>query len=381
MSKTSRPWIPLLVLALGLVFASSADAALSYTLSSELKKSSCAGDTDSDCLDNAEENNLAWAAAPWYFYDEDEGCSEWRNEQGAPAFHFQRQDFIQVRPEGAGIGAWSPTDGKTKWIRVSYFFLFPHDCGAKAGFIGGHQGDTEHIKLYLYSNDLRTWYLYNVYYAHHDMDHFFSGAYLEQRANALGTRWISVASDEDSHGSWPGREPDSTHCAGSEDDNCFTTCDCFRGTWRSDLNNGYGFVPSTSRNVGGPPPESWNPSVVTVSGSAAWTDLDVGHGVNREYWTNHTGQYQKFCGWECPNASRNSDGTCAASAHGQTGCSSRLTNTVEPHKSKTDLTSFSVQGGSCAGACGGAAAGCYCDASCVTYGDCCPDACSVCGVC
>jgi hypothetical protein len=121
--------------------------------------------------------------------------------------------------------------------------------------------------------------------------------------------------------------------------------------------------------------------VVTVSGAAAWTDLDVGHGLNREYWTNETGLYQQFCGWECPNGSRNSDGTCAASAHGQTGCSSRLTNTVEPGKSKTDLTWFSVQGGSCSGLCGGAAAGCYCDASCVTYGDCCPDACSACGVC
>src|SRR5688572_8486873 len=160
MSSTSRPWIPLLALAIGLAFSPAADAYLTYTLSSELKKSSCAGDSDSDCLDNAEETNLAWAASPWYFYDEDEGCSEWRNEQGAPASHFQRQDFIQVRPEGGGIGAWSPTDGRTKWIRVSYFFLFPHDCGAKAGFIGGHQGDTEHIKLYLYSYDLKTWYLY-----------------------------------------------------------------------------------------------------------------------------------------------------------------------------------------------------------------------------
>jgi hypothetical protein len=34
--------------------------------------------------------------------------------------------------------------------------------------------------------------------------------------------------------------------------------------------------------------------------------------------------------------------------------------------------------------CGGAGAvgsSCYCDASCVTYGDCCADACSICGFC
>ena len=38
-------------------------------------------------------------------------------------------------------------------------------------------------------------------------------------------------------------------------------------------------------------------------------------------------------------------------------------------------------GGSCSGLCGGSAGSCFCDASCVTYGDCCPDACSACGVC
>lgn len=377
--RAGRSWIPLLALALGLAFSTSAHGYLSYTLSSELKKTSCTGDTDSDCLDNAEETNLAWAASPWYFYDEDEGCSEWRNEFGVAASHFARQDFIQVRPEGSGIGAWSPTDGKAKWIRVSYFFLFPHDCRSTVGF-GGHQGDSEHIKLNFYSYDLKTWYLYQAFYAHHDNNHYFSGTYLQDRAVALGTSWISVAADEDSHGSWPGREADSTHCAGSEDDFCASTCDCFRGTWRSDLNNGYGFVPSASRNVGGPSPETWNAAVVTVSGADAWTELNVGHGLNREYWTNRTDRFQKFCGWECPTANRNTDGSCSLSVHNRTGCSSRLT-TTDPNTSKTDLTPFSVQGGSCVGLCGGAAAGCYCDAACVTYGDCCSDACSACGVC
>ena len=91
---------------------------------------------------------------------------------------------FQVRPEGGGIGAWSPTDGKTKWIRVSYFFLFPHDCRSTVGF-GGHQGDSEHIKLHFYSYDLKTWYLYQAFYAHHDNNHYFSGAYLQDRSSVL----------------------------------------------------------------------------------------------------------------------------------------------------------------------------------------------------
>jgi len=37
--------------------------------------------------------------------------------------------------------------------------------------------------------------------------------------------------------------------------------------------------------------------------------------------------------------------------------------------------------GSCSGVCGGSSGSCYCDAACVTYGDCCPDACAVCGQC
>lgn len=365
--------LPLLALALGLALAGPADAYLSYTLSSELKKSGCAGDLDQDCLDNTEETNLAWAAAPWYFYDEDEDCSEWRNSFGLPSSHFARQDFIQVRPRGDYVSNWSATEGPSHWVTITYYFLFPHDCRSTVGF-GGHQGDTEHIKLELYSTNLRTWYLYQAYYAHHDRDHYFSGTYLEDRARALGTSWISVASDEDSHGSWPGSQADSTHCAGSEDDFCASTCDCFRGTWRQDLNNGYGFVPSTSRNVGGPPPERWNSSVVTVSGSEAWSQLDVGHGLNREYWTPRSDQFQKFCGWECPAAYRKTDGTCSLSVHDRTGCSSQIST-------KTDKSDFWLGAPSCAGRCGGAAGSCYCDASCVTYGDCCPDACAACGSC
>jgi len=366
---------PLAALAFGLAVSSAAEAALTYTLSSELKKGSCAGDVDSDCLDNTEEGNLAWAVAPWYFYDEDEDCSGWRNTYGFPSFHFARQDYFQVRPEGGGISNWSPTDGVAKWVKVSYFFNYPHDCRSTVGF-GGHQGDSEHIKVELYSYDLKTWYLYQAYYAHHDRDHYFSGTYLEDRARALGTNWISVAADEDSHGSWPGWQADSTFCAGSEDDFCASTCDCFVGTWRNALNSGAGReVVGVSRNIGGPWPESWNSSVLTVSGGEAYTEMDIGHGFNREYWTPRSDAFQKFCGWECPTAFRKTDGTCSQTVHDRTGCSSQLST-------KVDTTSFSLAtAGSCSGACGASSGSCFCDAACVTYGDCCPDACAVCGAC
>jgi|SRR4028119_1975856 hypothetical protein len=85
-----------LVLALGLAFSASAEAALTYSVSSDLKKSGCTGDMDNDCLDNTEENNLAWAAATWYFYDEAEDCSEWQNRFGVSYNHFARQDFFQL---------------------------------------------------------------------------------------------------------------------------------------------------------------------------------------------------------------------------------------------------------------------------------------------
>ncbi len=366
-----RVLILLAALIFGLALSSASEAVLTYSTPTELKKSPCSGDTDGDCLDNVEEANLAWAVAPWYLYDEGEGCSGWRNSYSLPAAHFARQDFFQVRPEGGSVQDWSPQDGKAKWVKVSYFFNYPHDCSA-AGF-SGHQGDAEHIRVALYSYDLKTWYLYNAYYAHHDRDHWFSGTFLEDQARALGTNWISVAAGEDSHGSWPGLEPDSADCAGPEDDFC-PTCKCFVGTWRQALSGSGREVVAATRNIGGPAPETWNASVLTVAGAEAYTELDTGHGVNREYWSPRSGAFQKFCGWECPAASRNPDGTCAVAVHDQTGCS-------PPLSSKVDTSFFQLAPGSCAGHCGGSVAGCFCDAYCVNQGDCCPDACSVCGVC
>jgi hypothetical protein len=369
-----RVLILMAALVFGLALASSAEAVLTYTTPTDLKKTPCSGDSDGDCLDDVEEANLAWAVAPWYFYDEDESCSGWQNSYGLPAVHFARQDFFQVRPEGGAVQSWTPTDGKAKWVKVSYFFNHPHDCQSAAGF-GGHQGDSEHIRVELYSYDLKTWYLYQAYYAHHDQDHYFSGSYLEDRALALGTSWISVAADADSHASWPGLDPDAAECAGPEASFCGENCKCFVGTWRDAFKGGKGReTVAVTRNIGGPAPEKWNPAVLTVSGSEAYTQLDVGHGLNREYWSPRSDAFQKFCGWECPAASRKPDGTCAVSVHDRTDCSSALST-------KVDTSFFQLQAGSCSGHCGGSVAGCFCDAYCASHGDCCPDACAVCGQC
>ena len=301
-------------------------------------------------------------------------CSGSQNSYGLPATHFARQDFFQVRPEGGAVQSWSPVDGKAKWVKISYFFNHPHDCQSAAGF-GGHQGDSEYVRVALYSYDLKTWYLYQAYYAHHDQDHYFSGSYLEERALVLGTSWISVAADEDSHGSWPGLQANSAECAGPEDDFCGANCKCFVGTWGDAFKGGDGReTVGVSRNIGGPAPEKWNAAVLTVAGNEAYTQLDVGHGLNREYWSPRTDAYKNFCGWECPAASRKPDGTCAVPVHDQTGCSAALST-------KVDTSFFQLQAGSCSGHCGGSVAGCFCDANCVNMGDCCPDACSVCGQC
>lgn len=359
---------------------SPAKALLSYTLASELKKSGCASDTDADCLDNSEETNLGWAVSPWYFYDEDEGCSGWTNRWGLPSYHFARVDFFQVRPQGSGISSWSPTDGIAKWVRITYFLNYPHDCASHFGF-AGHQGDSESVRFHLYSYNLRTWYLSYAYYWHHGRIDYVSGSFLQSKAQDLGTSWASIAADQNSHGSWPGKEVSSSHCAGSMDDFCLSTCDCFINTWQWDYNNGYLEYPPATRNVGGPSPENWNGAVLTISGSDAYSLYDVGHGLNREYWTPRTDQYKWFCGWECNAVYRQSDGHCAVNVHDRSNCAEG------PLSSKVDTVYFDVgsglaaassPAGSCAGSCGGHAGSCWCDDTCAEAGDCCPDV-AVCG--
>jgi hypothetical protein len=381
MSHRLRVLVSMLFVAAALVLASAAEAALTYSLSTPLKKDACTNDRDSDCLDQFEETNLAWALSPWYFYDEDESCSGWTNRFGLPSSHFARRDYFQVRPQGSGVRDWSATDGKAKWVAVTYFLNFPHDCAVIFGQ-AGHQGDSENVRFHLYSYDLRTWYLSHAYYAHHGRFDHVSGSFLQSNAQALGTVWASIAADQNSHGSWPGREVSSSHCAGSMDDFCNSFCDCFINTWRSDFQNGYMEFPSANRNVGGPPNETWDPSVVTVAGGHAYTTLDVGHGANREYWTPGPSGYQKFCGWECAEGwRRTSDNNCSLTIHDRSNCADG------PLSQKVDPSFFSLDpppppaSSSCQGSCGTYTGLCWCDAACVQAGDCCFDACSVCGQC
>jgi MYXO-CTERM domain-containing protein len=333
-----RPSMPLLAraalllgLLAGLASATSAEAQqLGFTLSSDLKKAGCAADDDGDCLDNFLEAELAFMVAPHYFYDEDEGCSGAPYLGNANPLHYGRKDFFQVRPLNANVSAWQPNDGVVKTVQITYFLLHPHDCQSHLGF-GGHQGDSEHVRFRLQSTDLRSWALTLGEYHHHSRVDNFSGAYLASRASEIGTVYPSIAADEDGHGSWPGRVGSSSHCAGSQDDFCLSSCDCFVGSMASALANGKWEYLATDRNVGGPSPEQFRPSAVTVSGGHAFSTFSVGHGNNVEYWTARTDSFKKFCGWEC--SSRNSDGDCNTSVHSETGC-------VSPLSSKVDTTSF-----------------------------------------
>lgn len=315
---------------------------LNYTLSSTLKKSGCSGDDDGDCLDNALETDLAWVVAPWYFYDEDENCSgAWYTQGPVSSLHYGRRDFVQVRPAGSRVDLWSSgSSPKTVW--VTFFLLHPHDCQSHTIFgFGGHQGDSEHVRYELKSLDLRKWVITKGEYHHHGTKHDFSGAYLRARASEIGTSYVSVAGDEDGHGSWPGQRGSSSACAGSEDDICpLGRCDCFRGTMAGAFTNGYFDLVSASQNVGGPSPERWRTSVVATFGGGAYNWMDVGHGQVREYWTPVTDAWKKFCGWEC--SARYSSGDCGHSIHGESGCSSALSEKVDTRYFTNGLATSSV---------------------------------------
>ena len=360
--------------------ASDANALLAYNLPSELKKTHCINDTDNDCLDNNEEGNLALALAPIQFYDEDEDCSGWTNKWGVPSTHFKRRDYFQVRPRDLdGIQHWSATDGKKKWVQVTYFLLYPHDCQSYLGF-GGHQGDSEHVRYSLYSYNLKQWYLSSARYWHHGSNHVISGSTIANRAAQLGAFANStsvtrptVASDEDGHGSWPGYKINSSDCAGSEDN---STNDCFIDDWEDDyINHHWEYVQAT-RNIGGRAPEIWNASMVVVSGSAAYTSLNVGHGSNREYWSPRLDKYKYFCGWECAANERQSDGHCSATRHDEDCCAEG------PLASKVDTTPFAFTKPppptSCNSYCGSYTGLCGCSVFCTLSGDCCPDYTLVC---
>jgi hypothetical protein len=293
-----------------------------YTLSSELKKPNCAYDYDNDCLDDAREQSLAWIAAPHYFYDEDEEYAYAPYTDASSSYdnlHFRRKDFFQVRPFG-DPASWSPTSSSWKQVQIVYFFLHPHD----GGIGGGHQGDGERVKFVAKSQDLKRWQITSGLYDAHGKHFYYSASYLGNIADSIGSSHPSVAADENSHGSWPGKHGNSSHCAGSEDSFCWGTCDCFRGKMGAAYRNGYWEFPAVFRNIGGPLPEYWNADVLTVrdpykSGiGLASSTFNVGHGLNEESWSLSN---SRFCGWEC---SRREGGDCAHEVHGSDECSTPL---------------------------------------------------------
>lgn len=89
-------------------------------------------DPDQDGLDNLQEYEMARWFSPFVIWDEGEKC----------ALH---QTFFQVHPLGENK------------IGIAYNMTYPLDCGYRSGYIGGHWGDTQIIKILLESPDGRLW--------------------------------------------------------------------------------------------------------------------------------------------------------------------------------------------------------------------------------
>ena len=291
---------------------------LAARLTKPLKAAACGGsdDQDTDCLVDGLEDQLGAKFAPTYFYDEDDDCHTGQ--------HYKRRDFFQVRPADSRVTQWSATDGQRKLLTITYFFAFPHDCQSYFfGAAGGHQGDSEHVRYTVETWDLKNFYIAKGRYWHHGSNHEYSGERLAQSVWRMQSSRPLVAGDEDGKGSWPGVKANSSHCSGSED-NFYN--DCFVKTMGSDFRNNRHEV-AFGKNIGGPPPESWRADTVTVDGQDAYSTLNVGHGSNREYWTQKAG-FDKFCGWECRDADRKSGGDCRVSAHSERSCTSPLRSKV-----------------------------------------------------
>lgn len=287
-------------------------SALVYELSSELAKNHgpgaphtsfagvCQNDGDGDCLDDARENQLAQLVNPQYYFDEDESC---------PTLFL----YAQVRPVGHGVDVWR-VDGRVKRVNVTYFFLYERDCKA----IGGHLGDSEHVRFTLTSQNLRSWTLEKGRYWRHDGNSTFPASHLNYIAGGVQSSRPVVASDEDGHGSWEAVSPYDDDC--SDEDSIFGIRDCFTGS--SVLFSSFQVLPLL-HNIGGPDlgrlngPEKWRTGTphLTVSGSQVYTQRNG----KLEFWQ---GGNTKFCGWQCAFA----DGDCRSPV---ANCSSGLNGKLD----------------------------------------------------
>ncbi len=371
---------------------------LSYTLAGPLKWHGCNGDADGDCLNQFYEDDLAWIAAPMLFFDEGEECGF---GQWAALPHYQ------VRPDTRNTGDvqdWQANDGQTKRVRLSYYFNWPLDCGH--GFEGKHLGDSELIRVSLSSQDMRTWVVDEVEYNAHGSSYLRMGSWLKDRADELGSDYLTVAIEDDKHGSWWGRAVDDQDCAGSEDNYGWGAIDCFPGEdWQDAFAAGNFQWLDASRNIGEPPilGGQFNTSGFATGGSITADpttadsyfgvfNLGAGAGSVREYWWNPpaSGKYDNFCGYLCPDWDRKADGNCNDRVIDIDPNDQRTFSECPPGlQTKLDTTpfaTFQVPLNSCLGAaedgadpCSWSAVGeCACDDHCVVRGDCCPDKQEVC---
>ncbi|HEV7240314.1 MAG TPA: hypothetical protein VGQ36_13830 [Thermoanaerobaculia bacterium] len=269
---------------------------LQFLLSSELAKNHgpvaphtsfngvCSGDADGDCLDDAVENELIQKVNPSYFLDEDESCS-------------RMYVYAQVRPVGHGVDVWR-VDGRVKRVNVTYFYLYEEDCQSYVGF-AGHNGDSEHVRFFLSSLDLKTWTLDHGIYWRHSGNKDVTGIHINNIATdikgvvgqAVNVPPI-VASDQNGHGSWEGFSAYSSACSFSGSD----IRDCFD---KDQARYSRSSRPAILHNIGGPSlgrqrgPERWRTGTphLTVSGSEVYTLRNT----VREYWMPR----RDFCGWRC----------------------------------------------------------------------------------
>jgi hypothetical protein len=307
---------------------------LRYTLSAPLKQDLCAGDGDSDCLNDWQEQALASQIDPIHFLDEDEDCPgkevyyQVRPVGVSSKFQYGPSDSSFVRSSTSQVDAWRPFGG-TYYVAVSYFLNFYKDCNTKVGvYFAGHLGDNENVTFLLTSTDLRTWTLVQGHYPSHGFPDggpragkgfFFDGTYLMNIARAMNINNPSIASDEDGHGSFPGVSPYTDACTGPDmygENGDGNQRDCFydEGIWDdghmgSAMAHGHASHLLASNNHGNiGEPDHWNPAVLQVwpGGRTAAAMLN---GVP-EFFSNEPPL--AFCGWNCPQ--RNSAGQCSNNA-------------------------------------------------------------------
>ena len=380
---------------------------LKYRLSSELKASSCPNmqeDGDGDCLNDNLEADLAWVVAPAFFFDEDEEC-------GSSAGDYGLHPYYQVRPlapSTAPVDTWA-NNNKEKRVEITYFLNWVVDCGGPLE--GDHLGDSESIIVTLRSYDLVEWEVVGTLQYAHGRSYVKAGFWLDDMADAVGLGYITVAVEDDKHGSWGGKAAGSQSCG---DDVILGFADCFPGmSWEDAvIAEEFFYVPLTAdQNIGEPPDvldgrNFLSPAAVLIndhgtvrfetSSQFSASAFHLNNLSGTEYWWRPPSDSTGFCGWTCPDYDRESDGTCSDITIGLPGgeyfidgdCASGLESKLSRYETYFSQASSSASLSippslsSCAGiGCGtrDVPQTCYCDELCHYRSDCCSDKETVCG--